>query len=233
MFKRLPALFILLSCLTLAQPSHAFFGKLFEPMTEMIKQAGGVANNMIDTGGSSFSQMVQLTGKLSDDIGKMANRILVMADKIGEMADRIVRTEELMAQVAQSIATGGKGGANNDELIERLDRIEMLIGSAASVVLSIGDTFAASNFGPTLEISDNPEVFMLYVSYNGLFAEGQTIVTQVDTADDTAYDAAWEKSVSILTSSKSATVKVSVAIKSIAASGAVSTLSNGVEVTLQ
>lgn len=33
---------------------------------------------------------------LSNDIGVMADRILLMADEIGEMSDRIVHTEELM-----------------------------------------------------------------------------------------------------------------------------------------
>ena len=51
-------------------------------------------------------QILTLISKLSDDIGLMADRILVMADKIGEMADRIVHTEEIMAELADN-------GSNN------------------------------------------------------------------------------------------------------------------------
>jgi len=51
-----------------------------------------------------FSQVLLLIQALADDIGEMADRILVMADKIGEMADRIVETEELMADLAVDIA---------------------------------------------------------------------------------------------------------------------------------
>jgi len=51
------------------------------------------------TAPSTNEQILQLISKLSDDIGLMADRILVMADKIGEMSDRIVHTEELLAEL--------------------------------------------------------------------------------------------------------------------------------------
>jgi len=56
------------------------------------------------TAPSTSEQILQLVSKLSDDIGLMADRILVMADKIGEMSDRIVHTEELLADLSTNNA---------------------------------------------------------------------------------------------------------------------------------
>ena len=156
----LPLLFIIM--FTISTPSHAFFGKVFEPLTEMIKQAGGVANNIIDTGGESFGEMVKLTSKLSDDIGAMANRILKMADKIGEMADRIVKTERMMAELMTTLSGHGADGNLSSEITERLERIEAKLGSiASSVVLLSQDDFASVDIAPNITMTDNPKKFLL------------------------------------------------------------------------
>jgi len=232
MIKKSHIIIMLTSFLFFSQPSFAFFGSMFEPMTEMIKQSGSVANNIIDTGESSFSEMVQLTSKLSDDIGQMANRILEMADKIGEMADRIVKTEEILAQLLENMTAGGQNGLNSDDLIERLDRIEQLAEGEFASVLSIEETLAFSGFGPELSISNNPKSYMLYISYNGLFSEGKTMVTRVDVDESGSYNSAWENSVNTLTESNT-TDTLSIAVKAISESGAVSPLSNSVQITLQ
>ena len=51
---------------------------------------------------ASLETVQTLVVSLSNDIGTMADRILVMADKIGEMSDRIVHTEELMVAASSN-----------------------------------------------------------------------------------------------------------------------------------
>lgn len=55
---------------------------------------------------AALESMETIVLSLSNDIGTMADRILIMADKIGEMSDRIVHTEEvLVAAASESTAS--------------------------------------------------------------------------------------------------------------------------------
>ena len=88
-----------------------------------------------------FSQVLLLIQALADDIGEMADRILVMADKIGEMADRIVQTEEIMADLAVDIAeikanTSGTTTAVDGVYITQGFQTTLFSGEAPAFVMS-------------------------------------------------------------------------------------------------
>jgi len=87
---------------------------------------------------STNEQILQLISKLSDDIGLMANRILVMADKIGEMSDRIVHTEELLADLSTNNTTNAQTvliSADNNTVLYANQVPEFTLNHEASQML--------------------------------------------------------------------------------------------------
>lgn len=125
MKTKIAAIFLVVGFMLPVNANALFFNSMVQGMTS-------VANNMVDEAGEVSSEMMQLMSKLSDDIGlmadrilvmadkigEMADRILVMADKIGEMADRIVATEQLMADMMVDIADIKKSTSTNSNLTE-------------------------------------------------------------------------------------------------------------------
>ena len=67
----------------------------------------------------TLTQVFALVSKLSDDIGLMADRILVMADNIGDMSDRIVHTEEMMADLTLDLAQNSNANSVDTVVISQ------------------------------------------------------------------------------------------------------------------
>lgn len=99
----------------LSSPAHAFWGELVEGMTSvtnnLIDSSENVANHTIDATALTIVTLSNDTGKMADRIGLMADRIGVMADRIGFMADRIVTTEGLLAGIAHKAMDHHAGSA--------------------------------------------------------------------------------------------------------------------------
>jgi len=161
--------------------ANAFFGSLLSGMgnialamiqagttvtTTGIQGATSVANNGITTGGNTADGMMELTSKLSDDIGLMSNRILTMADKIGEMADRIVQTEKLMADLTRDVANLSNSNAGS-----------------TNIVLSVSNSdYITANIAPAISLSTNTNTYLVYVS-ESIFIDARVISPiQVNTA---------------------------------------------------
>ena len=88
----------------------------------------------------TLDAMLKTTLRLSDDIGKMSDRILDMADKIGVMADRIVKTQQIQSQ--------------NLQASEKLTYMAM--NSISSQIISVGNT-AAKSFARSTTVKTVPE----------------------------------------------------------------------------
>jgi hypothetical protein len=199
----------------------------------LVKTGGDVMDKAIDKGGdlatAMMDQSAALISKLSDDIGIMADRILTMEERIGLMADRIVKTEELMAKLTASLAakelelpaTGPAGK-----------------GPPQPPLLSLGATEVSRASLPDIRISGDPSVYLLHVSSNPRFAEGNTVITKIATPKDLGIG--WQRSLSVLSAAgddaeetDTEPVSVSVAVKTVGQDQRISPLSNSVDLTVR
>ena len=68
----------------------------------LAKELAYLSSHHADNAGEDYTHtldaMLRTTLRLSDDIGKMSDRILDMADKIGVMADRILETQRIQSK---------------------------------------------------------------------------------------------------------------------------------------
>jgi len=116
----------------------------------MVNGMTTVSIAMVDGATSTSTDMLKLFAALADDIGQMADRILVMADNIGEMADRIVYTEIIMAGLANDIA-----GINNT----------VSAATAPVAILTQGFfTTLYSSDTPEFTLNSTPNEYIVYVS---------------------------------------------------------------------
>lgn len=95
---------------------------------------------------------LKLFGALADDIGEMADRILIMASNIDDMADKIVETEEIMAGMAVDIAEIKANTGSNESALP------VLIISSAN-----GDTLSSGQ-APVISKSYEHPDYLVYVS---------------------------------------------------------------------
>jgi len=116
------------------------------------------------------SEMMDLMSKLSDDIGLMADRILTMADKIGDMADRIVETERLMADTLvrmEEVAVGGTcttETTTNPSTGTPAPTTSTPSTNNTVILQTIYGSTASLYRAPQIDISDNSDTYLLYVS---------------------------------------------------------------------
>lgn len=110
---------------------------------------------------NTSNNVIKLISKLSDDIGIMADRILVMADKIGEMADRIlimsdkiVETENLMSDTLLQM----------QDTMDKSSNTNTLSQTNSVLLLTPNHTATTSNIAPEIILSDNSSTYLLYVS---------------------------------------------------------------------
>lgn len=240
MNKKLTIVLLSMSLICVSPPSYAFFDKIFDIMKDMIKTGGDVAKDMINTGGDVVNKGIdtggdvaknsfKLMSKLSDDIGKMGNRILKMADKIGDMADRIVKTEEMMAKLTAKLA----GKDINFKYSQGFGETKKIGGGSGSsgVVINVENKNVSMSEGPVINIPGNPDNYVLYVSSSALFYEYGTVITEVN--ENNNFDQAWERSLKAIQDGKSTWKKkqefnVSVAVK-LDENGFTSALSNSID----
>ncbi len=140
MKKSAYVLITLVLTLSLLVPS-AYAANFWDFMSNMSNNATSISNNIVDEAANTSSDMMGLMSKLSDDIGSMA-------DRIGEMADRIVATEELMADVATQMQSGGCSDS----------------GSSASTALLLTPygTHVWPGDVPNIYIENQTEQYLLY-----------------------------------------------------------------------
>ena len=161
MKKKLIGLVIATS-LMLPVSANAFFLK------SMVEGMTSVSNNMVDGATEVSVEMLRLFEALADDIGEMADRILVMADKIGEMADRIVETNQIMATMATDIAA-----------IRNTQSTGSSCTAATDTVFIAQDSYQTTLYNgeaPRFELSDGSSQYLLYVSSSAIMNTDTTAI---------------------------------------------------------
>lgn len=107
-----------------SMPAHAFFEQMVDGMTRVTSKLIDSSEKVAIHGMNTTSTTILL---LSNDIGKMADRIDAMADKIGQMADRIVYTERMMSDFAHKLVDTGADLAR----VEPMPRATRVAGSCS------------------------------------------------------------------------------------------------------
>ena len=180
-------------------------GTLFSDTT---CSAVGTVNTSIEELSKSVENQQQLVSKLSDDIG-------VMADRIGVMADRIVYTEELLADTLIVLTGNSNLGSGSDS------------GSAVILLKPLDGSIVSKTTPPTIELSNGATKYLLYVSLEPTFRDGDTISLYIESS--TGLNTSWQQVVSFASSNS----YIYIAVKSIDENNKISSLSNGVKLTLQ
>ena len=219
MKKQLAAILLSTSLLMPIGAQAGFFSSIVDGFTS-------VSNNIIDGATETSVSMLDLFGALADDIGEMADRILVMADnigimadrilimadKIGEMADRIVATEELLADltldlanVASDVGSIKTGGTTTT-------------GGASTLLISQNyQSHLYYNQTPNFSLSESSSEYIVYVS-STLTMDSNTISVVVRNNAELANH--WQQLQSLANN-----YKIYVAVKSINGNN-ISSLSN-------
>jgi len=161
---KLISLVLTLSILAPINANAFFFNSIVEGATS-------VSNNIVDSSTQITSELFALFADLADDIGQMADRILVMADKIGEMADRIVETNEIMAGMATDIAAIQSAQASTTT-------------PAVETIFITQDDFQTTlykNEAPRFSLSDGSTKYLLYISSSAIMdTNTRAILVQSD-----------------------------------------------------
>ena len=154
---------VLVVSFVLPMNANAFFFK------SMIEGMTSVSNNMVDGATEVSVEMLRLFEALADDIGEMADRILVMADKIGEMADRIVETEKIMAGMATDIASIKTNQGSTTSIAP---------ASVDTVFITQDDyqTTLYNGEAPRFNLSDGSSQYLLYVSSSAIMNTDTTAI---------------------------------------------------------
>ncbi|MDF1877407.1 hypothetical protein JHD47_06210 [Sulfurimonas sp. SAG-AH-194-L11] len=160
-------------------------------------------NTSIESLNTTVTNQQALVSKLSDDIGIMSDRILVMADKI-------VATEQLLADTLLAI-TGTTTSASTGVVLSK-----PLDGSTQSKTVA-----------PTMELSTASTTYLLYASTEPTFSAGNTISLYIESTE--SLSTSWTQVVNFAGTSTT----IYIAVKSVDSNGKISSLSNGVKITLQ
>jgi hypothetical protein len=113
--------------------------------------------------------------RLSDDIGKMANRILLMAGQIGKMADRIVETMQIMTdtllemQKTMAAMLIALQNGNNPAVSG--------VSGAATLILSPSEGQTLTDI-TTFQLAGDHDDFILYASSDPGMANATNILVQ-------------------------------------------------------
>lgn len=142
-------------------------------------------------------------------VSKLSDDIGVMADRIGTMADRIVATENLLSQTLLAL-TGNKTLQNSVALLAPLD-----------------SSVASKTTPPSISLSNAATKYLLHVSKTATFERASSLVLYIDS--DATLAKSWAQ-VSAFAATNSDVVFI--AVQSID-NNVISTLSNGVKLTLQ
>jgi hypothetical protein len=177
MKKKLIGGLLVASLITVPVVSKASF------LSSIVDGMTSVANNVVDSSTEVSQDMLDLFGALADDIGEMADRILVMADKIGEMADRIVETERMMADVAIQVG----------QINENTNACSYSIESDPGIrtVLITADIYQGTlweNEAPRFDMSESTASYLVYVS-STMAMNSNTVSIMVD--NQTEFSSNW------------------------------------------
>lgn len=169
--------------------------------------AVNTVNTSIENLSKSVTDQQTLVAQLSEDIG-------TMADRIGTMAEKIVTTEKLLAatlvELTGNADLGNSSSAGGVILLKPLDGAIVLKATA-----------------PTIELSTSSAKYLLYASTEPTFGDGNTISLYIESSS--GLTTSWEQLVNFAGSNNT----IYVAVKSIDANNKISSLSNGVKLTLQ
>ena len=170
-------------------------------------EAVQTVNTSIEDLSKSVSDQQALVSKLSDDIG-------VMADRIGTMADKIVVTEKLLADTL-IVLTGNTDLGSSSSSTDGVVLIKPLDGT----VLSTTDA-------PKIQLSTSSSKYLLYASTEPTFDNGSTISLYIES--NSGLDTSWKQVLNFAGDNKT----IYISVKSIDANNKISSLSNGVKLTL-
>ncbi|WP_462322752.1 hypothetical protein [Halochromatium sp.] len=196
----------------------------------LLETGSGVVGKAMDKGSDVASAMMThtagLISKISDDIGAMADRILMMEERIGLMADRIIKTEELMAKLTATLANRNLDLSSSESMTEQALRPPLL---------SVSTTETARSLPPQIQITGNPNLYLLYVSASPALRDTDTVVSKIETSGD--LQTAWKRSLTALAGTFEPSDQASphgavltVAVRSVGENGQPSPLSNSVDV---
>lgn len=170
-------------------------------------EAVSTVNTSIESLNTTVENQQALVSKLSDDIG-------IMADRIGTMADRIVETEKLLADTLIVLTGNADLGTSSTT-------------SAVALTKPLDGATVSKTAAPTIELSTASTTYLLYASSEPTFSESTTISLYIESA--AGLETSWQQVVSFAGSSTT----IYIAVKSIDSSNKISSLSNGVKLTLQ
>lgn len=160
-------------------------------------------NTSVESLNTTVTQQQALVSKLSDDIGVMSDRILVMADKI-------VVTERLLSDTLLAITGTTSSSSIGVVLSKPLD------GAAQS-----------KSVAPTMELSTASATYLLYASTEPTFSASKTISLYVESS--ASLSTSWTQVVNFA----GVSTRIYIAVKSVDSNGKISSLSNGVKLTLE
>ena len=171
-------------------------------------QAVSTVNTSITDLSKSVADQQALVSKLSDDIGTMADRILVMADKI-------VATEKLLSDTLIVLTGNTDLGSSSS--------------STTGVVLTkpLDGATVSKTTAPTIELSTSSTKYLIYASTEPTFDDGTTISLYIESS--AGLDTSWKQVVNFAGSNNT----IYLSVKSIDSNNKISSLSNGVKLTLQ
>ena len=173
---------------------------------------------------STPGSLIGLTSKLSDDIGIMADRILLMADNI-------VKVINSQTQASLDVI---KLGADLALKIDTVNAACNTSATGATLTSPISGSFASINLPPMITYTNAVPTtkYQLLVSKSAMFPNGSTVNKLVDTAvGASSLTTAWTQAMSDL--AVTANTQLYVAIRSIDAKNNPSDLSNGVLLRIQ
>ena len=170
-------------------------------------EAVSTVNTSIESLNNTIENQQELVSKLSDDIG-------TMADRIGDMADKIVATEKLLADTLIVLTGNADLGSSSST-------------SGVALTKPLDGSTASKNTAPTIELSTTTSKYLLYASTEPTFGDTTTISLYIESSN--GLTTSWQQVANFAGNSST----IYIAVKSIDANNKISSLSNGVKLTLQ
>jgi len=176
--------------------------------TETTCEAVESVNTSIESLSTTVTNQQALVSKLSDDIG-------VMSDRIVPMADKIVETEKLLSDTLIVLTGNADLGSSSS--------------STTGVVLTkpLDGSTASKTVAPTIELTTASSKYLLFASTEPTFGDGTSISLYIES--NTGLSTSWNQVINFA----GANSTIYIAVKSIDANNKISSLSNGVKLTLQ
>ena len=137
-----------------------------------------------------------------------------LSDDIGLMSDRIVETEKLLADTLIVLTGNSDLGSSSST-------------SGVALTKPLDGSTVSKTTAPTIELSTNSSKYLLYASTEPTFNDTTTISLYIESTN--GLSTSWNQVVNFIDSGTT----VYIAVKSIDENNKISSLSNGVKLTLQ